>query len=395
MVKPLSALAVAAIKLPGKHNVGDGCYLQVSPTGTRSWLFRYECDGKGHWLGLGPCGLVTLAEAREKARTARRAMLDGLDPLTVKRQRVAAARLAAATAVTFKDAAERLIAAQAVGWSNGKHEAQWRSTLTAHAYPLLGGLPIASVNTDLVLKVLEPIWLTRPETASRVRGRIESVLAWAAARGLREGENPARWKGHLDQLLAPRSKVQAIRHHAALPWPDVPAFMATLRSRDGIPARALEFTVLTAARTAEVIGATWSEIDLDAALWTVPASRMKAGREHRVPLAPAAVALLAALPRVEDAGGLVFPGPHRGKPLGPLAMLRLMNGSGATVHGFRSAFRDWAAETTDFPTEVCEMALAHTVKSAVERAYRRGDLLDRRRQLMAAWAAFVGGAPAP
>jgi len=391
MAKALSAAEVARIKKPGKHSVGDGAYLQVAAGGTRSWLFRYERDGKGHWMGLGPCALLTLAEARAKARDARRQLLDGADPLATKREKRARARLEAATAITFKQAAERMMASHEAAWKNPKHRAQWKATLSTYAYEVFGDLPVASVDTGLVLKALEPIWTTKPETASRVRGRIESVLDWAKARGYREGENPATWRGHLDKLLPNRRKVRRVEHHAALLYSDLPAFMAELRERDSISARALEFAILTAARTGEVIGAKWSEIVGD--VWSVPAGRMKAGTEHRVPLAPRAVEILEKLPRERE---FVFMGGRAGRPLSNMAMLELLRGMrpGLTVHGFRSAFRDWAAERTAYPNHVVEMALAHKVANAVEAAYRRGDLFEKRKALMSAWETYCTTLPA-
>jgi integrase len=287
--------------------------------------------------------------------------------------------------MTFRQCAERMIASHEAAWKNPKHRAQWKATLATYAYPMFGDLSVAAVDNGLVLKVLEPLWTTKPETAGRVRGRIEAVLDWAKARGYREGENPARWRGHLDKLLPNRRKVRAVKNHAAMPYRDIPDFMAELRDHTGVSARALEFAILTAGRTSEVIGATWSEIDLKSGVWTIPASRMKAGKEHRVPLSAPALELLKALPRE---GQHVFMGGRAGKPLSNMALLELMRGMkpGFVPHGFRSTFRDWAAETTAFPSEVVEMALAHAISSKVEAAYRRGDLFEKRRALMTAWA---------
>jgi integrase len=393
----LSTVAIARIKKPGKHAVGDGAYLQISAAGTRAWLFRYERDGKGHWMGLGPCSLITLAEARAKARDARRSLLEGADPLDLKRQRKTAARLASATSVTFKDAAERMIASMQAGWKNPKHRAQWTATLETYVYPSFGSLPVAAVDTGLVLKAVEPIWTKKAETASRVRGRIEAVLDWAKARGYREGENPARWRGHLDKLLPAQQKVRTVRNHPALPWAEIPAFVAELGARLSASAKALELLILTAARTSEIIEATWYEVDLDKAVWTIPADRMKAEKEHRVPLSPAALDLLRSLPR-ENGTPYLFLGGRRGKPLSNMAMLELMRGMrpGYVPHGLRSSFRDWASEATNHQKEVVEMALAHAIESKVEAAYRRGDLFEKRRKLMDDWARFCGGvAPCP
>jgi integrase len=344
---------------------------------------------KSHDMGLGSLSLVGLREARERSLQQRRSLrLDGIDPIEKRRAARQAAMIEAASAMTFKDCAEAYIAAHKAGWKNPKHAAQWPSTLGTYVYPIFGALPVQAVDVGLVTKAIEPIWAKKPETASRVRGRIESVLDWAKARGYRQGENPARWKGHLDHLLPARRKVAVVEHHAALPYAELPAFMADLCQREGTAARALEFAILTAARTGEVLGARWSEIDLEARLWTVPAGRMKAAREHRVPLSQAAISLLGQL---EQQGDLVFPGQRRGRPLSDMALLMLlrrMERGDLTAHGFRSTFSDWAAEQTNTPSEVREMALAHTVSDKVEAAYRRGDLFDKRRELAEAWAQY-------
>ena len=396
MRKPLTAVAISKMSKPGRYAAGDGLYLQVSQPGTKAWVFRYQRDGKARHMGLGPVGLVSLADAREKARDARRQLLDGLDPLERRKIDRAEAHLRMASAVTFSECADRYITAHEPAWKNAKHRAQWRVTLQTYAYPELGELPIGTVDVGLVLKVLEPIWATKPETAGRLRGRIEAVIDWATARDYRRGENPARWRGHLDKLLPSRRKVREIKHHAALPYFELPAFMEALRSREGTGARALEFAILTAARTGEVIGANWSEINFDTATWTVPATRMKSGREHRVPLSGRAIELLTALPR-ETGGhdGFVFIGGRASKRLTNTALFATLHRMGrgdVTAHGFRSSFRDWAAETTGYPPDVVEMALAHVVSSKVEAAYRRGDLFEKRRRLMVDWAHFSEGA---
>lgn len=392
----LSARQVAAIKDPGRYGDGDGLWLHVSKSGRKSWVLRYKRNGRAREMGLGPASLVSLAEARQKATEARRCLLEGLDPLQQREAAKAAARLEEAKAVTFKDAAERYIAAHEAAWRNPKHRQQWRNTLEQYAHPVLGQLPVGSVDTDLVMQVLEPVWATKPETAARVRGRIEAILDWARARGLREGENPARWRGHLQNLLPARRKVQRVKHHAALPYPEVPAFMARLREQPGISARALEFAILTAARTSEVLGATWDEIDLSAEVWALPAGRMKSGEAHRVPLSPRAVEILERMSQ-HGCEGYVFEGQRKGKPLSNMAFLmalRRMERGDLTAHGFRSSFRDWAAERTGYPREVAEKALAHAIPDAVEAAYRRGDLFEKRRRLMADWAEFCAQVPA-
>jgi integrase len=380
--------------VPGKWAVGDGAYLQVAKVAKRStasWLFRYN----GHSMGLGPVGLVTLAEAREKAREARRLRLAGIDPLEAKRASRRQASLDEARAVTFKDCAGRYIKSHAAGWRNPKHKAQWTTTLETYAYPHFGEIAVADVDTGMVLKALEEIWAVKPETASRVRGRIEAVLDWSKARGYREGENPAGWRGHLDKLLPARRKVRKVEHHAALPYVELPAFMAELRQREGMAARALEFAILTAARTGEVLGAQWSEIDFDAKLWTVPADRMKGRRQHRVPLSDRVMEILGSLTR-EAGSPYVFAGAREGRPLSNMAllmMLRRMKRDDLTAHGFRSSFRDWAAETTGYPGDLVEMALAHVVSNATEAAYRRGDMFEKRRRLMNDWAAYCAAPP--
>ncbi|MDX2205755.1 MAG: integrase arm-type DNA-binding domain-containing protein [Hyphomicrobiaceae bacterium] len=389
----LTALKVSKLKAPGRYGDGGGLWLQVSQSGTKSWLFRFMIEGRARQMGLGAVHTVGLADARARAQAARALLLDGLDPIEAREKRKADQRAEVAKRVTFRDAADRYIAAHAAGWRNAKHAAQWRATLDLYAFPVIGDLSVATVETAHVLRILEPIWAAKTETASRVRGRIEAVLDWAAARRHRAGDNPARWRGHLDKLLPARAKVQRIAHHPAMPFAQLPLFMAELRARGGLSARALEFTILTAARTGETIAATWVEVDLEAAVWTVPAGRMKSGREHRVPLSKQACSLLHALPRVKGSA-FVFPGGRAGRGLSNMALLeqlRGMRGRGLTVHGFRSAFRDWCGECTNFPREVAEAALAHVVGDKAEQAYRRGDALEKRRELMAAWAAFCEG----
>lgn len=396
--RKLTALAVKALaKGDGRFGDGGGLYLQARG-GKASWLFRYMLDGKAREMGLGAYPAVTLEAARAAAAEQRRVLAKKIDPLSAREAENEAKKRAAAVETakrkTFADCADAYIAAHRAGWRNTKHAAQWASTLSTYAGPVFGALPVGEVDTALVLRVLEPLWTTKPETASRLRGRIEAVLDWATARELRTGANPARWRGHLDHLLPARAKVARVKHHAALDWREIGPFMTRLRAVDGAGARALEFAVLTAARSGEVIGATWDEIDLPARTWTVPAERMKAAREHRVPLSDAAVVVLAALPRTD--APWVFPGGRAGKPLSNMAMamvLRRLDRADLTVHGFRSTFRDWAGESTGYPRDVCEMALAHAV-GGVEGAYRRGDLFEKRRRLMADWAAWCARADA-
>ena len=379
---------------PGMHPDGAGLYAQITKGGA-SWIYRYRVDKRRiREMGLGSLDLYDLSEARGLALDARRLRHQGLDPIEVRRAARAQKQLDAAKAITFQQCADALLAAKRPGWRSPVHRRQWEMTLREYAGPALGALPVQSIDTALVVKVIEPLWATKPETASRLRGRIEAVLDWAKARDFRAGENPARWRGHLDKLLPARSKVRRVEHHPALPYSELPAFMADLRRRDGISARALEFLVLTAARTGEVIGARWSEVNLADATWTVPATRMKAGREHRVPLSPRALAILEDMPTSGDA--FVFPGGKPGKPLHNRAIFdlrKIMGRTDITAHGFRSAFRDWAAERTRYPDHVVEQALAHTIGSAVERAYRRTDVFEQRRRLMDDFAEFCTTAP--
>jgi integrase len=387
----LTALQVSRAKQPGMYADGGGLYLRVTGPEARSWVYRYARGRRTRYMGLGSLTAVSLAEARVRATEARRLVSAGIDPISARDGKMATERAAAAKQVTFRDAAEAFIKAHKAGWRNAKHGQQWRNTLATYVYPRLGALPVQQIDAGLVLRVLEPIWNTRPETASRVRQRIEVVLDSATARS---GENPARWRGHLKNLLPARSSVRRVKHHPALPYQELGAFMAELRKQDGLAARALELLILTATRTTECIAARWSELDLAAALWTIPAERIKAGREHRVPLAPAAVALLRKLAEAKISE-FVFPG-RPGRPLSDGALLKLlkrMQRTDLTVHGLRSSFRDWAAEMTTYPREVAEMALAHAVGDKVEAAYRRGDLLEKRRTLMQAWADFATAKP--
>ncbi len=374
----LSARAVATLTAPGRHSDGGGLYLLIKASGAKSWVFMWSRQGRQREMGLGSILGVTLAVAREKAAEARADLAAGRDPLGT-RDRL--------RAKTFGDLADAHIQVMSPQWRNQKHVAQWEMTLRDYAAPLRSKTA-AAITTEDVLGVLRPLWDSKPETASRVRGRIEAVLDAAKAQGLRSGDNPARWRGHLDQLLPRRAKLSR-GHHAAVAIDALPTFMARLPHVRGIAALALRFTILTATRTGETIGATWHEFDLVKGLWTVPASRMKAGREHRVPLSTPVLALLQEL-SLTAPSVFVFPGLRTGKPLSNMAMDKTLRDARAefTTHGFRSTFRDWAAERTSFPHELCEMALAHIVSDKTEAAYRRGDMLDKRRELMTAWAVF-------
>lgn len=378
----------------GWHADGGNLYLFIRGN-SRTWVFRYTGpDGKRKNMGLGSLEAITLADARRLAAELRAKLKDPAtptDPLAERQAAKAARRMEEAKRMTFKACAEAFMEAKRHEWKNAKHGQQWENTLDTYVYPTLGTLPVGDIDTALVVKVLQPIWTTKNETASRLRGRIESILAWATTSGYRTGENPARWRGHLSNLLATPSKVQKVEHHAALPYAEMGRFMRQLRAAKGTGARALEFVILTAARSGEVRGATWDEIDLEGRVWCIPGARMKAGRDHRVPLSEAAVALLQALPRFEGCP-LVFPS-SKSTPLSDMTMtavLRRMDRGDITAHGFRSTFRDWVAETTHYPRDVAEMCLAHTIENEVEAAYRRGDMLAKRANLMQAWADYCG-----
>lgn len=406
--KDLSEKAVKALKAPGLHWVGGvpGLALQVDPPEGRSWILRFSFGGRRPDMGLGPYPEVSLADAREAATKARALVREGINPIEHRKAVKSAAALVAEPLMTFRQAAERYIDAHSAGWKNKKHRSQWEATLETYVYPTIGGVPVRDVNLDHVRAILEPIWATKTETASRVRGRMENIFDWAIAAGKRTESNPARWRGHLAKLLPARSKVQKTQHHPALPYDEIGAFMKELRSASGQGARALEFAILTAGRSGEIRGARWSEFDLRKKLWTIPGERMKEESDHRVPLSDAALELLEKLERLGDSD-LVFWAPKGGElsdaTLG--AVIKRMNGSDSprwvdekkrpvVPHGFRSTFRDWAAEKTNIPNEVAEMALSHAVGNKVEAAYRRGDLFEKRRQLAAQWAKFCA-TPAP
>ena len=408
----LSALQVTKLSKPGLYGDGGGLTLQITQAGAKSWLFRFMREGKAHGMGLGATHTVSLAEARVKALEARKLLADGLNPLTVKKQKQLAATLERAKTMTFDQCASAYIEAHKSSWKNAKHIDQWTNTLATYVSPVIGRLPVAEIDTALVVKCLSPIWQAKTETASRLRGRIESVLGWATTSGYRTGENPARWKGHLENLLANISKSSRTKNHPSLPWQRIRDFMAALKAREGNAARAMEFSIITACRSGEVRGAQWSEFDFNEKVWSIPAERMKARREHQVPLSQAALAILAsmqpeyvALNEQESDSAtskIIFAG-TKGQALSDMsltAVIRRMNsdkdkptwvdanGDGITVHGFRSTFRMWAAETTSYPREVAEHALAHQLPDAVERAYQRGTQFSKRRSLMAEWGAY-------
>ncbi len=385
MARPIHRLNARQCKTapgPVKLCDGGGLWLYISPSGARNWVYRYRLNGRDREMGLGALPEVSLADARGKASDYRKLRAGGTDPITHKRANKQ-------TGKTFGDCAEACIESHRASWKNAKHAQQWQNTLAAYAIPKIGKLPVNTIDTEHVLSVLKPIWTTKTETATRVRQRIEAVLDWAAARGYRHGENPARWRGHLKKLLAEPTKIKMVQHHPALPYPEISDFMRDLRTREGLSAAALEFSILTACRTNEVLGATWDEIDFEAATWTIPGERMKARRSHRVPLTAPALKLLTRLNKTRSSD-YVFPGQKYGRPLSNMAMLSLLKRQlgrpDLTVHGFRSTFRDWCAETTNFPREVAEAALAHVLTDKTEAAYQRGDLFEKRRALMEAWA---------
>ncbi len=385
-INKLSARKVASVKNPGRYSDGGNLYLFITPNGGKRWTFLYRFKGKQHELGLGSAaeGQVSLAEARERAAGERRLLSAGADPLTAKKARKQAERVIP----SFAAFAAEYLASHRGKWRNEKHAGQWQTTIATYCGPIRS-MPVNVIDTEAVLKVLQPIWTKIPETASRLRGRVEAILDAAKAKGLRTGDNPARWRGHLKTLLPARQRLTR-GHHAAMPYDEVPGFMAELRDRQSLAARALELCILTATRTSEVLKPRWSEFDLGKALWIIPASRMKAAKEHRIPLSRRAVAILKDLHRART-GEFVFPGNARGKPMSSMAMsmlLRRMGREKVTVHGFRSSFRDWAAEQTSFPHQTAEHALAHGISDKSEASYRRGDELEKRRKLMESWAAF-------
>ena len=390
-----SAKSVEAIKEVGYHNCAQGLYLQVSKQGTKSWLYRYTSPltKTRREMGLGSFNFVSLAQARQYAMDGKRLVINGKDPIEERKKEQIKVQLKQARNLTFKEIAKACIAAKAPEWKNAKHAQQWNNTLEAYAFPILGELPISDITTDLILRALEPIWITKAETASRVRQRIETIWDYGKARNYVSGENPARLRGHLDKILSKTVKVKRVRHFPALPYEKIDIFLQELRQRKGYSALALEFLILTAARTSEIIGAKWAEIDLEKKVWTVPAGRMKVGKEHRVPLCIRAVEILSSITSNRNPEEHVFSGWKQNKGLSNnalLALLKKMGRSNITAHGFRSTFRDWAAEEAHtFANETIELALAHTIKNKAEAAYRRGDQLERRRELMEAWSKYT------
>lgn len=390
-VNRLTAMQVQKLSKPGHHADGAGLHLCVKASGGKSWIFRYRFGGKEREMGLGPLHTVSLAEAREKALAQRKLLLDGVDPLAAKQASELQRKLAEASVITFDTAATSYIASHRAGWKNEKHAEQWANTLTTYASPVFGSLPVADITTPLVLRVLEPIWTTKTETASRVRGRVEKILDWCKTQGYRTGDNPAAWRGHLENLLSAPQKTKKVEHHPALPWREIGAFMQELRTMPGVAALATEFIILTNCRTSEAIEARWSEIDMVEKRWTIPAARMKAAKEHTIPLSDAALAVLQRAKAESKESEFIFPGGKKDTPLSNMACLALLKRMGRgdlTVHGFRSSFRDWAGESTAHPREVIEHAMSHQLKDKAEAAYQRGSLLERRRVLMADWAAY-------
>jgi integrase len=390
----LSAAKVKAIKGPGDYLDGRGLYLQVRSESSKSWLLKYSMDKRAREMGLGSAFDFSLAEAREQRDTLRKLIKQGIDPLEQRKADKQAKMLERAKAITFRDACGRYIAANRSGWKNVKHAGQWEATLKTYAYPVIGDLPVQSIDTALVMTVLDPIWSTKSETASRVRGRIEAVIDTAKARGEFVGENPARWKGHLETLLPKRSKVSRVKNHPALPYAELPAFMQDLRKREGIAAAALEFQILTASRPGNALGARWSEFDRDAAVWTIAGESMKGDKEHKVSLSAAALAVLDRMDKIRN-GEFVFYSPGSGRPLSDAAtgaVLDRMGRDGIVPHGFRSTFRDWAAER-GYPDAVAEAALAHTVSDAVIAAYKRTTFFELRKKMLEDWAAFATSDP--
>lgn len=390
----LNALKVSKESTPGYYADGGGLYLQISKSGSRSWIFRFSLAKRSREMGLGALSTVSLAEARGIASECRKLLADGRDPIEVRnseRERVA---LEETDALSFKQAATDYIATNRASWKNAKHAQQWTNTLQTYAYPIIGKVDVRNVDTPMIVRILQPIWSTKTETASRVRGRIECVLDYAKAIGKRGGENPARWRGHLDKIFPAEGKVHKVEHHAALPYADLPTFMRELRQREGLSARVLEFTILTCARTTEALDVQPGEFQLRNRLWIVPAERMKAKREHRVPLCDRAIELVQTAIDQPREGKYLFPGEKKGRPLSNMAMLNLLERMGfpdITVHGFRSTFRDWVADCTEYPDSLADMALAHVVADKTDAAYRRGDMLERRRRMMEEWARYCNG----
>lgn len=393
-INRLSARYVQTATRPGRFADGGGLYLQISRSGAKSWLFRYMLSGRPREMGLGSLKAVSLSSARDKAAACRAQLAAKTDPIDARERAFELGALAPSETISFEEAALRFIAAQEAGWKNAKHAAQWRNTLSTYAFPVAGKIAVDEINTRIVQQIIEPIWASKPETAGRVRGRIERVLDWAAVSGYRTGENPARWRGHLENLLPAKGRVHRVAHHPAMPYDEVRSFIGVLQSQNAVSAKALEFLIYTAARSSEVLGAQWSEVQLSDAVWIIPAERTKTSTEHRIPLSEPAMKVLNALTTNANSP-FVFPGDGLTRGLSNMAMLQLMrrSGLGYTVHGFRSSFRDWAAEQTNVAHEVAEQALAHVVGNKVEAAYRRSDLFEKRRRLMGQWAEFLSSSP--
>ena len=395
MVVINSAKGVEAINKPGYHRCGQGLYLQVSKQGTKSWVFRFlsPVNRKQREMGLGSVNFVTLAGARQLAISCKQTVIAGKDPIEERKRARLQDQIDQARNLTFEEVATACISSKSHEWKNAKHAQQWQNTLRAYAYPILGQLPVSEISTELIMRVLEPIWVSKAETASRLRQRIETVLDYAKARNYVEGENPARLKGHLDKLLPKTTKIKRVRHFPALPYSDIGKFIQDLRTRSGFSALGLEFLILTAARTGEVIGAKWNEIDLEKGIWVIPGNRMKTGSEHRVPLCARTIEILNFVNSNRDPSNFIFSGWKKNTGLSNgafLALIKKMGRSDITAHGFRSCFRDWAAEEAyQFSNETVELALAHKIKSAAEAAYRRGDQLQRRRELMQSWNDYI------
>ena len=390
----LTAKAVEKIKNPGYYPDGDGLYLQVSASLTKSWVFIYTLNGRTREKGVGRYPVISLVKARGKRDAARELLADGMDPIDHGDALRAQQALQKANTLSFEKCATKMIDSHMAGWKNPKHIQQWKNTLTAYAGPVIGKMPVQEVDTPDIMRVLEPIWTSKTETASRLRGRIEQVLDWAKVHKYRTGENPARWRGHLDKLLPKKSKVHTVEHHPALPYAKINQFTAALRQRPGIAARAVEFAILTALRSGEVRAAKPAEFDLDAALWTVPAETMKMKRAHRVPLTPRAVEIIRERLKADPDAEYLFPNSRNGKPLSDSALNSVLRRMGiqkgeAVVHGFRSTFRDWAAEQTNYSRELAEFALAHKLPDRVEAAYLRSDMFEKRRKLMRDWQRYI------
>lgn len=390
----LTAKAVENQKKPGLYADGGNLHLRIAPGGSKGWIFRFTLAGRTRDAGLGSYPTVSLAEARNEADRLRKQIAEGTDPIEARKSQRVASRAEAERAITFERCAKAYVESHQAGWKNNKHRAQWHSTLKTYVYPVIGQLPVKDVDTAHLTQILRPIWTSKPETASRVRGRIEVILSWAKVRGYRDGENPAQWRGHLDHLLPAKGRVRKVVHHAALPYSEMPTFISRLRSHSSTTARALEFLILTNTRTSETLKATWSEIDLERRLWIIPGPRMKADKEHRVPLSSRAAEVVVELAEIR-CSEYVFPGMKLGRPLSQMALLMMLRRMGyeqgtVTAHGFRSTFKDWVSECTNLSMEASEIALSHKVANAVEAAYRRGDMFEKRREMMEAWSAFCG-----